>query len=115
MAALCKIHLRWHMIYVKCRAIELWHCRALIVPCAQLSMDAPLRWLRLGWQDFSRAKALSLLFGSAIAVISVVISLFAYSLGRFALLAALLSGFVFIAPLIAVGLYWEPPKTPFSS
>ena len=79
--------------------------RALVVPCAKLGIDAPFRWLRLGWQDFKRAKALSLFFGGVIALISLLISLFAYSLGRFALLAALLSGFVFVAPLIAVGLY----------
>ena len=38
-------------------------------------------------------------------LISVAVSALAWELGRFALLAALLSGFVFIAPLIAVGLY----------
>jgi uncharacterized membrane protein len=79
--------------------------RALVVPCAKLTLDAPLRWLQLGWQDFKKARALSLFFGVVIALISGLISLFAYSLGRFALLAALLSGFVFVAPLIAVGMY----------
>jgi uncharacterized membrane protein len=79
--------------------------RALVVPCATLSIKAPIRWLRLGWLDFQHATGLSLFFGGVIAVISVLISLLAYSLGRFALLATLLSGFVFVAPLIAVGLY----------
>jgi uncharacterized membrane protein len=40
-----------------------------------------------------------------IVLISAAISWLAWSLGRFALLAFLLSGFVFIAPLIGVGLY----------
>jgi uncharacterized membrane protein len=40
-----------------------------------------------------------------IVVVSVLVSMLAWSLGRFALLAALLSGFVFVAPLIGVGLY----------
>ncbi|MEZ5514726.1 MAG: DUF2189 domain-containing protein [Steroidobacteraceae bacterium] len=79
--------------------------RPFVVPCAKLRLDAPRRWLRLGWQDFKRAPALSLLFGIVIMLLSIAISVFAYSLGRFALLAMLLSGFVFIAPLIAVGLY----------
>nr|WP_282452896.1 DUF2189 domain-containing protein [Lysobacter sp. CAU 1642] len=38
-------------------------------------------------------------------VVSLVVTALAWQLGRFALLAALLSGFVFIAPLLAVGLY----------
>jgi len=79
--------------------------RPFVVPCAQLGFDAPLRWLRLGWQDFRSAPGLSLLFGAVIVAVSVAVSALAWSLGRFALLAALLSGFVFIAPLIAVGLY----------
>ena len=79
--------------------------RPFAVPCVQLDRGAPLRWLRLGWADFRRAPGLSLLFGAVILVVSVAVSALAWMLGRFALLAALLSGFVFVAPLIAVGLY----------
>lgn len=79
--------------------------RPFVVPCAQLGLSAPWRWLRLGWRDFRRAPGLSLLFGGVIVVVSVLVSALAWSLGRFALLAALLSGFVFIAPLLGVGLY----------
>lgn len=79
--------------------------QAFTVPCIRLGAGAPWRWLQLGWRDFRRAPRLSLLFGAVILVVSVAVSALAWSLGRFALLAALLSGFVFIAPLIAVGLY----------
>ena len=79
--------------------------RPFVVPCATLSRGAPLRWLALGWRDLRRAPALSLLFGAVILAVSVAVSALAWSLGRFALLATLLSGFVFVAPLIAVGLY----------
>lgn len=79
--------------------------RPFVVPCAALRLDAPWRWLRLGWQDLRRAPGLSLVFGGAIMLMSAAVSALAWSLGRFALLAALLSGFVFVAPLIAVGLY----------
>jgi uncharacterized membrane protein len=79
--------------------------RPFAVPCVELGRGAPLRWLRLGWADFRRAPGLSLLFGAVILAVSVAVSALAWALGRFALLAALLSGFVFVAPLIAVGLY----------
>lgn len=79
--------------------------QAFTVPCVRLDGSAPWRWLRLGWQDFRRAPGLSLLFGGVILVVSLTVSALAWSLGRFALLAALLSGFVYVAPLIAVGLY----------
>lgn len=79
--------------------------RPFVVPCADLHPSAPLRWLRLGWNDFRAAPVLSLLFGAVIILVSIAVSALAWSLGRFALLATLLSGFVFIAPLIAVGLY----------
>jgi len=79
--------------------------RPFVVPCARLEWDAPLQWLRLGWQDLRRAPGLTLVFGGVIALASIAISALAWSLGRFALLATLLSGFVFIAPLIGVGLY----------
>ena len=76
-----------------------------MVPCRTVKPGRITHWLQLGWRDFTRAPALSLLFGGVIALISVAISALAWSLGRFALLAVLLSGFVFIAPLLGVGLY----------
>lgn len=79
--------------------------RPFVAPCRALSAGAPLTWLRRGWQDYRRAPLLSLLFGGVIALISLGVAALAWQLGRFALLAALLSGFVFIAPLLAVGLY----------
>jgi uncharacterized membrane protein len=75
------------------------------VPCATLALDAPWRWLRLGWQDVRRAPGLTVSFGLLIALLSMLVASLAWSLGRFALLATLLSGFVFVAPLIGVGLY----------
>jgi uncharacterized membrane protein len=76
-----------------------------VTPCRQLTLGAPWRWLKLGWQDLRQTPGLSALFGIVIVLISAAISWLAWSLGRFALLAFLLSGFVFIAPLIGVGLY----------
>ena len=76
-----------------------------VTPCHRLKADAPWRWLKLGWHDLRRTPGLSALFGAVIVLVSAAISWFAWSLGRFALLAVLLSGFVFFAPLIGVGLY----------
>lgn len=76
-----------------------------VVPCRQLDAGAPLRWLRAGWQDVRREPRLTLVFGLATMVVSLVVSWLAWSLGRFALLAVLLSGFVFVAPLLGVAMY----------
>lgn len=77
----------------------------MVAPCRPLALSAPLRWLRRGWSDYRRAPGLSLLFGFVIMLCSLGVAALAWQLGRFALLAALLSGFVFIAPLLGVGLY----------
>jgi len=79
--------------------------RPFVVPCATLALDAPWRWLRRGWRDARRAPGLTLSFGLLIATFSIAVAALAWQLGRFALLAMLLSGFVFVAPLIGVGLY----------
>lgn len=79
--------------------------RPFVVPCRSLDGRAPLRWLRLGWQDLCRAPRTTAVFGVAVILVSVLVSALAWQLGRFALLAALLSGFVFIAPMLAVALY----------
>lgn len=76
-----------------------------LVPCRALAWHAPFGWLRRGAADLSRARVESALFGFAVVVLSLGVLAMAWALGRFALLAALLSGFVFIAPLIGVGLY----------
>lgn len=79
--------------------------RPFLVPCARLAAGAPLRWLRLGWRDLRRAPAVTAAFGAVVVVVSVAVGALAWQLGRFALLAALLSGFVFVAPLLAACLY----------
>lgn len=76
-----------------------------VVPCRDLSPSAPLRWLAAGWRDLVRAPLLTAGFGGLVVIVSLGVAVMAWQLGRFALLAALLSGFVFVAPLIGVGLY----------
>lgn len=73
--------------------------------CRSLSWSAPLSWLASGWRDLRQAPGLSLFYGVVITILSGMVSWMAWWMGRFALLAVLLSGFVFIAPLLAVGMY----------
>lgn len=79
-----------------------------VAPCRVLDAGAPWRWLRLGWHDLRQAPGPSAVLGAVVVLVSVAVSALAWSLGRFALLSALLSGFVFVAPLLAVALYGVP-------
>lgn len=79
--------------------------RPFVVPCARLPWHAPFGWLRRGWQDLRRAPGLSAAFGLAIVALSLLVAMLAWWLGQFVLLAALLSGFIFVAPLLGVALY----------
>ena len=82
--------------------------RPFVVPCARLHWRAPLGWLMSGWQDVRSAPGVSLAFGILAVGVSLLVSVLAWRIGRFGLLAAVLSGFVFLAPLLAVGLYSVP-------
>lgn len=84
---------------------ETAQARAFVVPPRLLPWHAPLGWLAAGWRDLRRAPALSLGFGVLVALFSLFVAALAWWLGRFALLAALLSGFVFVAPLLGAALY----------
>lgn len=70
-----------------------------------LPWNAAFGWLAAGWRDVMRTPRLTLAYGSIIFAVSWGVSLMAWWLGRFALLAALLSGFIYIAPMLAVGLH----------
>jgi uncharacterized membrane protein len=76
-----------------------------VAPCRPIAVSAPLRWLRLGWRDLAAAPVQSLAFGVAITVLSALVSGIALRFGTSWLLLVLLSGFVFVAPVLAIGLY----------
>lgn len=76
-----------------------------VAPCRRLSMDAPLRWLRLGWRDMKRAPRQSLAYGAGIWAISLIVCGIAWRYGNGWMLLVLLSAFVFVAPVLAIGLY----------
>ncbi|MEW6120178.1 MAG: DUF2189 domain-containing protein [Pseudomonadota bacterium] len=76
-----------------------------VVPARTLDATAPLRWLRLGWADLRRAPRLSLAYGFALMLLSMLIAAFTWHFGTLALYIGLATGFVFIGPVLAVGLY----------
>jgi uncharacterized membrane protein len=79
--------------------------RPFLVPCRHVPWHAPFAWLAAGWRDLRQAPGLSAAFGLVVALVSLLVAAMGWWLGRFALLAALLSGFVFVAPLLGAALY----------
>jgi uncharacterized membrane protein len=76
-----------------------------VAPCRQLSTFAPFRWLALGWRDFCRAWPQSLTYGVAMAVTMALVSWLAWQYGSYWFMLAMLGGFIFMAPVICIGLY----------
>jgi len=74
-------------------------------PCRTLSAGAPFAWIRKGWADFRRAPRQSLGYGIFIALLSWLVTGVGLKLGSYWAALVLLSGFVFIAPVLALGLY----------
>lgn len=72
---------------------------------SQLATDAPWRWLSAGWGDMKRVPQVSFAYGLAIVVISWALVLFLASLDKIWLFLPLAASFVFIGPMLAVGLY----------
>lgn len=76
-----------------------------VAPCRELHPGAAFSWLRRGWADFRRAPQQSLGLGIAITVLSWIVTGIGLMLGSYWAVLVLLSGFVFVAPLLAIGLY----------
>jgi uncharacterized membrane protein len=76
-----------------------------VAPCRELSRGAPFNWLKAGWQDYRAAPGLSLAWGVFCWFLSTVITWLAWRIGGWVLLISLLSGFVFVGPLLAFGMY----------
>lgn len=76
-----------------------------LAPCRTLRINAPLHWIRKGWADFRRAPGTSLGYGIVIVMLSWLVTGIGLRFGSYWAALVLLSGFVFIAPVLAVGLY----------
>jgi len=76
-----------------------------LAPCRTLPAAAPLGWVRRGWQDLRRAPGPSLAYGAMIVALSWGVTGIGIRMGSYWAVLVLLSGFVFVAPVLALGLY----------
>jgi uncharacterized membrane protein len=88
-----------------------------VAPCHQIAATAPFAWLRQGWSDMWCAPRQSLTYGSIVVLLSFALAWVTVEFGGYWQLLALVSGFILIAPLLAVGTYaisrqLERGKTP---
>ncbi len=76
-----------------------------LAPCRRIGLTAPFVWLRLGWNDLTCAPLQSSVYGLLIAALGALIALLTWKLGLLALYVGLASGFVFVGPFLAIGIY----------
>jgi uncharacterized membrane protein len=76
-----------------------------VAPCRMLEPLAPLGWVRHGWQDMWAAPRQSLTYGALVILLSLTLALVTIEFGGYFELLALVSGFILIAPILAVGTY----------
>jgi len=74
-----------------------------IVEARKVDLSAPFVWLKLGWRTFAALKAPALVFGSTFAAIGALITYAALNTPQMAF--AFWSGFLLVAPLLAMATY----------
>ena len=82
--------------------------QTLIAPCRELTLKSPFQWLAAGWNDYWAVPGISIGYGIGVFLISALLSWLAWLHGGWVLLLTLLTGFVFVAPLLAFALYSVP-------
>lgn len=81
------------------------YIKPMVAPCRTVGFDAPFRWLSKGFSDFKKVPHLSLTYGIVMMLVSIAITYTAYSAHSIVLAIALIAGFFFMGPAIAIGLY----------
>ena len=76
-----------------------------VAPCRILPTLAPLDWVRHGWRDMWAAPRQSLTYGAIVVALSLALATIAVRFGGYFELLALVSGFILVAPVLAVGTY----------
>ncbi len=77
----------------------------LFYPSNKLGLDAPMRWLALGWQDFRRATSQSLTYGLGLVALGYLVTSLAWNDGNTVALFTLGVAFILAGPVLAFGLY----------
>jgi uncharacterized membrane protein len=76
---------------------------ASVLPVRRVPATRPLRWLKLGWRDFTRTPWPGMLHGLLVAAGG--LAIVAVALSNPYLMSGALSGFVLVGPILATGLY----------
>ena len=72
---------------------------------AVIGFDAPFNWLREGWSDLTKCFWQSLVYGLILTIVSLWLVYALYTTHVAFWVFALTCGFVFVAPMLAMGLY----------
>ncbi len=76
-----------------------------VAPCRRLDTWEPIGWLAHAWSDLRAAPRQSLTYGLVVVLLSWTLAYGAIRFGGYFELLALVTGFILIAPLLAVGTY----------
>ena len=76
-----------------------------VAPCRSVGAAAPLEWLARGWRDIRSAPRQSLTYGAVVVLLSWALAWVTVRWGGYWELLALVSGFILLAPVVAVGTY----------
>lgn len=77
----------------------------MLAPCRDIPITAPWQWLSLAWADIRANPVVSLSYGGLMTLVSWVLSIATWYWGNVGLYLGLISGFVFLGPILAMGLY----------
>ncbi len=86
-------------------AVDDTNALPFVAPCRMLGTWEPIGWLGQAWSDFKAAPRQSLTYGAVVVLLSWALAYIAIRFGGYFELLALVSGFILVAPLLAVGTY----------
>jgi len=78
---------------------------ALSLPVRKVTVDQPWIWLSRGWRDLCRAWPVSLFYGAGFVIVSFLLTLGLWIADVFYLVLPLAAGFMFLGPVVCIGLY----------
>jgi uncharacterized membrane protein len=76
-----------------------------VAPCRRIGLTAPWGWVTKGWRDLKAAPVQSMTYGAAIALLGALVTWLAWRFGNSWMVLLMVPSFVFMAPVLAMGLY----------